>query len=590
MVGLWATWAVIGAAYCLFRFYWQEPWIFAIHLIGVALVPMVLLSIPYVLWLDRVLVDPVQWSDDGKIRMIGDTRWGAYAEQVVAEGRPLRRIRELSEHVEAARDNLAMFDEYAGKIAKKKRGFDAPFRCIDTVRNAVTLPFDEGVQEERKLFEALRAGDQSKAQRHVFFAERAVTKIPDVPRDTESLPVRTVGILGAGTMGGGIAMACANAGLQVTLLDREQEFVDKGLATIQGNYAGSVKRGRISQAEMDACVGRIQGSTSYDSLADLDLVIEAVFEDMGVKKEVFAKLDQVCRADAILATNTSTLDVDEIASATSRPEQVIGLHFFSPAHIMKLLEIVRGKRTSKPVIATSMKLAKTLQKVGVLVGVCHGFVGNRILYPYRREAFFLVEEGATPQQVDKVITDFGLPMGPFAMGDLAGLDIGWRVRQAQGKPEGERYSGTIADRLCEQGHFGQKTGQGFYKYDKGSRTPKPYPELDAIIAEVAAEQGVERREISDEEILERCIYPMVNEGCKILEEGIALRSSDIDMVWIHGYGFPAYRGGPMFYGELQGLGQVLETLERFRKEHGEIWKPAGLLEKLVRDGSSLADL
>jgi 3-hydroxyacyl-CoA dehydrogenase len=513
----------------------------------------------------------------------------AFAKDAVAQDKPLRRVSELQDRIAKDRDNLGIFDTYAEKISRKMRGFEAPFRCIDAVRGAVTLPFEEGIKQERRLFEALRAGDQSKAQRHVFFAERECAKIPDVPKDTPVLPVERVGIIGAGTMGGGIAMACANAGLQVTLVDREQQFVDKGLSTIRGNYEGSVKRGRLSQAQADDCIARIEGATSYDSLADADLVIEAVFEEMDIKKQVFGELDRVCKSGAILATNTSTLDVNEIAAATSRPESVIGLHFFSPAHIMKLLEIVRGDKTSKEVIATSMKLAKTLNKIGVLVGVCHGFVGNRILYPYRREALFLVEEGATPQQVDKVITDFGLPMGPFAMSDLAGLDIGWRVRKAQGKPKGERYSGTIADRLCEQGHYGQKTGQGFYRYEAGSRAPRPNPELDALVSEVRAELGIEPREIGEEEILERCIYPMINEGCRILEEGVALRASDIDVVWIHGYGFPRYRGGPMFYGELEGLDRVHDTICDYQKQHGDMWKPSALLEKLAQGSKSFSD-
>jgi 3-hydroxyacyl-CoA dehydrogenase len=357
------------------------------------------------------------------------------------------------------------------------------------------------------------------------------------------------------------------------------------MAIIAGNYAGNVKRGRMSEPEMKERIGRIRGVTRYDELGDVDLVIEAVFEEMSVKHDVFRELDRVCKPGAILATNTSTLDVDEIAAATKRPEDVIGLHFFSPANIMRLLEIVRGEKTSKEVIATSMKLAKTLDKIGVLVGVCHGFVGNRMLYQYRRESLFLLEEGASPQQIDKAITDFGFAMGPFAMSDLAGLDIGWRVRKAQGKPAGERYSGTIPDRLCELGHYGQKTGQGYYKYEAGSRTPKPYPELQEIVAGVAKELGVEQRKISDEEIVQRCIFPMINEGCKILDEGVALRASDIDIVWLNGYGFPAYRGGPMFYGELVGLPKVLATIEDFQRKFGKVWEPSPLLVKAAAAGS-----
>jgi 3-hydroxyacyl-CoA dehydrogenase len=506
-----------------------------------------------------------------------------FAESVV--GKPVPRASKRADKLEAAKADLTAFDEYAAGIAKSKRGFEAPLRCIEAVRNAVTMSFDDAMARERELFEALRDGDQSKAQRHVFFAEREVTKIPDVPSTTPVRPIRSVAIIGAGTMGGGIAMACASGGLQVLLMDREQAFVDKGMATIAGNYAGNVKRGRMSEPEMKERIGRIRGVTRYDELGDVDLVIEAVFEEMSVKHDVFRELDRVCKPGAILATNTSTLDVDEIAAATKRPEDVIGLHFFSPANIMRLLEIVRGEKTSKEVIATSMKLAKTLDKIGVLVGVCHGFVGNRMLYQYRRESLFLLEEGASPQQIDKAITDFGFAMGPFAMSDLAGLDIGWRVRKAQGKPAGERYSGTIPDRLCELGHYGQKTGQGYYKYEAGSRTPKPYPELQEIVAGVAKELGVEQRKISDEEIVQRCIFPMINEGCKILDEGVALRASDIDIVWLNGYGFPAYRGGPMFYGELVGLPKVLATIEDFQRKFGKVWEPSPLLVKAAAAGS-----
>jgi 3-hydroxyacyl-CoA dehydrogenase len=516
----------------------------------------------------------------------GDLVAGAivFAERMI--GKPVPRASQREDKIAAARGELGMFDEYAQQMQKSRRGYEAPQLCIEAVRNAVTLPFAEGVKQERQLFERLRSSDQSKAQRHVFFAEREASKIPDVPADTPTLPVHSVAILGAGTMGAGIAIACANAGLSVILLDREQAFVDKGLASIQQTFAGSVKRGKLSEAQAKERVGRIRGTTRYEDLtADVDLVIEAVFEEMAIKKEVFATLDRVCKPGAILATNTSTLDVNEIARATKRPEDVIGLHFFSPANIMRLLEIVRGSATSKPVINTSMKLSKTLDKIAVLVGVCHGFVGNRMLYPYRREALFLVEEGAMPQQVDKAIQDFGFAMGPFAVSDLAGLDIGWRVRKAQGKPADERYSGTLADRLCEAGHYGQKTGQGFYKYE-GGRTPKPYPEMEQMILQASKELGITRRAISDEEIVERCIYAMINEGCKILEEGIALRASDIDVVWLNGYGFPGYRGGPMFYGDqIVGLGKVHETVARFREQHGKLWQPSPLLEKLAKSGA-----
>jgi 3-hydroxyacyl-CoA dehydrogenase len=517
----------------------------------------------------------------------GDLTAGAVAFAERAIGKPLRRTSQLEDKLAQARADLGFFDEYAQQLEKQKRGFEAPQLCLQAVRNAVTMPFAEGIREERRLFEKLRASDQSKAQRHVFFAEREAAKIPDVPADTPTLPVRKVAILGAGTMGAGIAMACANAGLEVVLLDREQSFVDKGLSSIGQTYGSSVKRGKLTEQQMKERNARIRGTTKYEDLRDADLVIEAVFEEMDIKKQVFGELDRVCKQGAILATNTSTLDVNEIACATRRPQDVIGLHFFSPANIMRLLEIVRGEKTSKTVIATSMKLAKTLDKLGVLVGVCHGFVGNRMLYPYRREALFLVEEGALPQQVDKAIQDFGFAMGPFAVSDLAGLDIGWRVRKAQGIPRDERYSGTIADRLCEAGHFGQKTGQGFYKYE-GGRTPKPYPEMEQMIRETSKELGITRRQIGNQEIVERCIYAMINEGCKILEEGIALRASDIDLVWLNGYGFPGYRGGPMFHGELVGLRNVYDTVCRFREQHGKLWQPSPLLEKLAKGSGSFS--
>jgi 3-hydroxyacyl-CoA dehydrogenase len=483
----------------------------------------------------------------------GDLVQGALAFAERAIGKPVPRASRREDKVAEAQADLGFFDEQVQQVQKSRRGYEAPLRCIDAVRGAMTLPFDEGMKRERELFEALRAGDQSKAQRHVFFAEREASKIPDVPADTPTIPINTVAIIGAGTMGSGIAIACANAGLRVLLTDREQGFVDKGLAHVRSTYESSVKRGKLSEAQMKERLSLVSGTTRYDDLKDVDLVIEAVFEEMDIKKQVFKELDRVCKQGAILATNTSTLDVNEIARATSRPESVIGLHFFSPANIMRLLEIVRGADTSKEVIATSMKLAKTLDKLGVLVGVCHGFVGNRMLYPYRREALYLVEEGALPQQVDKALTDFGFAMGPFAVSDLAGLDIGWRVRKAQGKPAGERYSGTIPDRLCEAGHFGQKTGQGFYKYEAGSRVPRPYPEMQALIEQVSSELGLTRRPVTDEEIVKRCVTALIEEGGKILDEGIALRASDIDLVWLNGYGFPGYRGGPMFYGELIGL-------------------------------------
>jgi 3-hydroxyacyl-CoA dehydrogenase len=473
----------------------------------------------------------------------------------------------------------------------KSRGGRAGARCVEAVKAAVELPFDAGLKRERELFEEAVASTESAALRHVFFAERQAAKVPDVAPETPTLPIRKVAILGAGTMGGGIAMVFANAGISVILVDREQGLVDKGLGIIQKNYAATVSKGRLAQSEMDTRVGRISGTTNWDELGDVDLVIEAVFEEMGLKKEIFGKLDRICRKDAVLATNTSTLDVDEIARATSRPEQVIGLHFFSPANVMRPLEIVRGKQTSKPVIATSMKLAKQIGKVGVLVGVCPGFVGNRMLHAYFREAQLLLQEGALPAQVDGVVQKFGFAMGPCATSDLAGLDVGWRIRKEQPKPPpGERYSGAVGDRLAERGRFGQKTNAGFYRYESGSRTPIPDPEVEAIIKAVSKEQGVEQRAVGDDEIFERCLYSMINEGAKILDEGIAVRASDIDTVWINGYGFPPHRGGPMFYADTVGLKKILERIREFLAKHGKAWQPSALLERLAKENGTFASL
>ncbi|MCH7929275.1 MAG: enoyl-CoA hydratase/isomerase family protein, partial [Proteobacteria bacterium] len=436
----------------------------------------------------------------------------AFAETLVAEGRPLRRTRELDDKLGAATPEL--FERMRKGLGKRARGLIAPYLCIESVENVTALPFEEAMAAERALFVRCRDSDQSKAQRHVFFAERQAAKIPDV--DTPPRPIAHAAVVGCGTMGGGIAMNFANAGIPVRVLEVSNEALEKGLDTVRGNYAASVSRGRISEADMDARMALIGGTVDYGDVADADIVIEAVFEDMDLKKETFRTLDAVCKQDAILATNTSTLDVNEIAAATSRPESVIGTHFFSPANVMKLMENVRGDRTSKQTIATVMGLSKALGKVGVLVGVCDGFVGNRMLHAYTRQASFLLEEGALPRQVDKVIYDFGLPMGPFAMGDLAGLDVSWRIRrhQAKTRPSDERYS-PIADRICEIGRFGQKTGAGWYRYEEGSRTPVPDAAIESLIVGVSAELGIERREIGDREILERCLYPLINEGAKI---------------------------------------------------------------------------
>ena len=515
----------------------------------------------------------------------------ARARQLAADGSPLRRASELKEHLEAARGRPEIFDDFRKKMAKRARGFDAPYACVDCVETTLTMPYAAALKNERAVFNRLRESDQSAAQRHAFFAEREVAKIPDVPKDIPVRQIAAVGVVGCGTMGGGIAMSIANAGLPVSILESSREALDRGMAIIRKNYAATVAKGRLSQAEMDARLARIAPTVDDADLGAADVVIEAVFEELTLKKEVFARLDRVCKPDAILATNTSTLDVDEIAAATSRPEQVIGTHFFSPANVMKLMENVRGARTSPETIATVMKLSKKLGKVGVLVGVCDGFVGNRMLYAYRRQADFLLEEGALPAQVDKVVYDFGLPMGPYQMADLAGLDVSWRVRKAQAptRPAHLRYS-PIADRICEMGRYGQKTGAGWYRYEEGSRVPIPDPAIHALIAGVSAELGITRRTIGDEEIVPRCLYPLVNEGAKILEEGLAQRASDIDVIWMHGYGFPRYRGGPMFWADLVGLRTIYDTMSRLYDEHGEWLEPAPLLKRLAEQGKGFSDV
>jgi 3-hydroxyacyl-CoA dehydrogenase len=511
----------------------------------------------------------------------------AYAAELAKDGAPRRRIRDMEDKLQLARQNPNIFDEFRQQIAHRFRGFEAPYRIIDTVEAAVNLRFEDGLKKEQELFLGLMTGTQSAAQRYLFFSEREVAKIPDVPKGTPAQPMRRVAVLGAGTMGGGIAMNFANAGVPVTMIDVAQEQVERGMATIRGNYAATVSKGRLSQQAMDERMALITPSTERDAMGEADMVIEAVFEEMDLKKEVFADLDRRCRPDAIMATNTSTLDVNEIAGATSRPEQVIGTHFFSPANVMRLCEVVRGDKTSVETIATTMEMARAIGKIAVLVGVCDGFVGNRMLHQRRREAEFLLEEGALPQHIDKVLFEFGFPMGPFAMGDLAGLDVSWRIRkrQAASRPAGQRYS-SIADKICEMGRFGQKTGAGWYRYEEGSRIPMPDPEVEALILAESERLGIDRRDITDEEIIARCIYPMINEGAKLLEEGIALRACDIDVIWVYGYGWPRYRGGPMFYGDTVGLDNVLSALQEFQQQHGDVFKPAALLERLVAEGGS----
>ncbi|PKQ04615.1 MAG: 3-hydroxyacyl-CoA dehydrogenase [Alphaproteobacteria bacterium HGW-Alphaproteobacteria-11] len=524
--------------------------------------------------LEMGLVDDL--AEEGKLRE-GAV---AFAKKIVAEKRPLKKVRDLNDKVEAARGKPEIFSEFRKANARKFRGFLAPEYNIQCIEAAVNLPFDEGIKVEQKLFRELVTGTQSAAQRHVFFAERQVWKLPDVPADTPTIPVNKVGIIGAGTMGGGIAMNFLNVGLPVTIVETKQEALDRGIATIRKNYENSAKKGRFPMEEVEKRMGLLTGSLEMEALADSDLVIEAVFENMDIKKEVFSKLDKIVKQGAILATNTSALNIDEIATAVKRPEEVIGLHFFSPANVMRLLEVVRADKTSKPVIATSMQMAKKIGKIAALVGVCPGFVGNRILAQRQREAQKLILEGAMPWDVDRVLYDFGLPMGPFAMSDLAGLDIGWSKEKSKGE--------TIRDKLCEMDRRGQKTGAGFYDYDE-NRNAKPSPVVEKIILDHAASKGINRRKISDDEILERCIYPMINEGAKILEEGKAIRSSDIDIVWINGYGFPVYRGGPMFYGDTVGADKVLAKMKEFQAQMGDDFKPAALLEKIVAEGKKFSD-
>ncbi len=505
----------------------------------------------------------------------------AFARKVIDEKRPLKRVRDLNDKMEAARGKPEIFAAFRKANARKFRGFEAPEANIKCVEAAVNLPFEEGLKEERRLFMGLMTGNQSAAQRYVFFAERAVWKVPDVPAETKTIPVQKVGVIGAGTMGGGIAMNFLNAGIPVTIVEQKQEALDRGLAVIRKNYETTAKRGRLTMEDVEKRMAMLTGSLSLDDLADRDLVVEAVFEDMGIKKDVFGKLDRIVKQGAILATNTSYLNVDEIASATKRPESVIGWHFFSPANVMRLLELVRGDKTSKEVIATSLQMARKIGKIAALVGVCPGFVGNRMLAQRQREAQKLILEGAMPWDIDRVLYDFGFPMGPFAMSDLAGLDIGWFKEKST--------SSTIREILCEMDRRGQKTGAGFYDYD-AERNAKPSPVVEKIIRDFAAKKGINQRTISDQEIIARCVYPMINEGAKILEEGKAIRASDIDIVWINGYGWPVYRGGPMFYGDTIGLDKVLAKMKEFEGQMGAEFTPSKLLEKMVAEGKRFQDL
>ena len=508
----------------------------------------------------------------------------AFAAQVAARGEPLPRARDLK----VKQPNADAFLQFArNTVAAASKPFPAPLQCVEAVA-ASLKPFDEGLQTERTLFQALMQTPESRALRHVFQAERAAAKVPGLPEGTVLRPIARVGVIGAGTMGGGITMNFLNAGIPVVLLEMKQEALDRGLATIRKNYENSMKKGKLKPEQVEQRMGLITPTLEYAALKDADLIVEAVFEEMGVKEAVFRQLDAVAKPGAILASNTSYLDIDRIASFTQRPQDVIGLHFFSPANVMRLLEIVRGAQTAPDVLATSLQLAKQIKKVAVVSGVCDGFIGNRMLARYGAAAQGLINAGALPQQIDGALQKFGLAMGPFRMGDLAGLDIGWATRKRKAAEAGVEMKPIVADKLCEAGRFGQKTGAGWYRYEAGNRTPLPDSVTEQLIADYRAAHGITPRKIGDEEIVERCIFALVNEGARILEEGIAARASDIDLVYLNGYGFPLHRGGPMLYADTVGLPQVVRSLRRFAAEPGAdaSWQPAPLLVRLAEEGRS----
>ena len=512
----------------------------------------------------------------------------AFAREMASARTTHVRARDRVDRLGTPEANAPLYD--AGRItARKTRKHQiAPLLAVDAIEAAATLPFDEGCRRERELCMQCVRSEPCKALMHAFLAERGVAKIPGLI-GAKPANIETVAIIGAGTMGAGIAMACANAGMRVVLSDVAQDRVDAGLATIRRNYESSIKRGRLTPDAVEQRLTAIAGQVGLDACASADLVIEAVFENMALKKEVFAALDRAAKPGAILATNTSTLDVDEIASATRRPEAVIGLHFYSPAHVMRLVEIVRGRVTSADVLAASVALTKRLRKVGVVVGNAFGFVGNRMMFPYMYEAQFLAEEGATPEHVDRVLTDWGMAMGIFAVDDLGGLDVAWRVRHEAGQFVGAARKPLVSDALVDMGRLGQKTGQGWYRYEPGDRKPIPDPEVLNIIERIATGAGIQRRTIGDAEILERTVYALINEGARVLEDGIAMRAADIDVIYLTGYGFPAYRGGPMFYADRVGLPQIYERVSQFHRELGPRWQPAPLLARLAREGSTFRD-
>ena len=510
----------------------------------------------------------------------------AFAKEVAAKGGELPLVRNLP----AKHPNGDAYFQFARNMVKgMAKNFPAPVKCVDAVENATKMKFDDALAKEREIFVNLMLTPESAALRHIFAAERAASKIPDVGDDVKPRDVKSVAVIGAGTMGGGIAMNFLNAGIPVKMLEMKQEALDKGLATIRKNYEAQVKKGKLKQDKYDQRMALLSTTLDYADLKDADLIIEAVFEELGVKEQVFKKLDEVAKPGAILASNTSTLDVDKIAAFTKRPQDVVGMHFFSPANVMKLLEVVRGAKTAKDVLATVMAIAKKIKKTAVVSGVCDGFIGNRMIEQYSRQAGFLIEEGATPQQVDKAIEKFGFAMGPFRMGDLAGNDIGWAIRKRryQEKPD-MKYSKT-ADLLCEMGRFGQKTGAGWYDYQPGKRDAIPSKAVEDMIEKHRKDQGITPRKISDQEIVERLVYSLVNEGAHILEDGIASKASDIDMVYLTGYGFPIWRGGPMKYADQMGLFNVAESMKRFAqnpRDDAAFWQPAPMLAKLAAAGKT----
>ncbi len=530
--------------------------------------------------LDNGLIDDVVPASAGDEPAALRAAAVAFAERAVAEGLPLARVRDRDEKVAEAKGDTKLFADFRASIAKKARGFLAPEYNIQCIEAAANLPFDEGLKFESKRFVELVTGPQSAAQRYAFFAERAANKIPDIPKDTPVIDVQRCGVLGAGTMGGGIAMNFANVGIPVTIVERNQETLDKGLAVVRKNYERSASRGSIPAEAVEQRMALITGSTDKADFADCDVVIEAVFEDMELKQSVFKELDAICKPGALLASNTSALDVNKIAAVTSRPESVIGMHFFSPANVMKMLENVRGDKSSDTVVASTMAIGKRIGKIPVMVGVCPGFVGNRMLFQRGAESERMILEGATPAQVDRVLFDFGFPMGPFAMSDLAGLDIGWK--------EGKSSGSTIREILCESGRRGQKNGRGYYTYDPDTRASTPDPEVEQLIKDFAVGKGIEQREVTDQEVLERCLYPMVNEGAKILDERIAIRGSDIDVVWVHGYGWPVYRGGPMYWADSVGLAEIADKIAGYSESlGGRHWELSPLLRRLADEGGVL---